>query len=198
MKLTGAQILIECLLEQNVDTVFGYPGGTILNVYDALYDHREIPIFSPPTSRAAAHAADGYARSTGKVGVCFATSGPGRHEPHHRHCHGIHGFLPGSFYLLQCAAEPHWKGRLSGGGHHRHHHAHHQMQFPGKRCRAVADVIREAFAIARPADRGRCWWTSPRTPLPPWLTTSLCPYPSTPAMPAGQHAATGGPGLEKP
>ena len=77
MKLTGAQILIECLLEQNVDTVFGYPGGTILNVYDALYDHREITHILTSHEQGAAHAADGYARSTGKVGVCFATSGPG-------------------------------------------------------------------------------------------------------------------------
>ena len=77
MKLTGAQILIECLLEQSVDTVFGYPGGTILNVYDALYDHREITHILTSHEQGAAHAADGYARSTGKVGVCFATSGPG-------------------------------------------------------------------------------------------------------------------------
>ena len=69
--------MIECLLEQNVDTVFGYPGGTILNVYDALYDHREITHILTSHEQGAAHAADGYARSTGKVGVCFATSGPG-------------------------------------------------------------------------------------------------------------------------
>ena len=78
MVLTGAQIIIECLKEQGVDTVFGYPGGTILNVYDALYQHRD-EIFHVLTSheQGAAHAADGYARATGKVGVCMATSGPG-------------------------------------------------------------------------------------------------------------------------
>ena len=78
MKLTGAEIVIECLKEQGVDTVFGYPGGTILNVYDALYKHQE-EIFHILTSheQGAAHAADGYARATGKVGVCLATSGPG-------------------------------------------------------------------------------------------------------------------------
>ena len=78
MKLTGAQILMECLLEQEVDTVFGYPGGTILNVYDALYRYGDkIHHVLTAHEQGAAHAADGYARSTGKVGVCFATSGPG-------------------------------------------------------------------------------------------------------------------------
>ena len=78
MKLTGAEIVIECLKEQGVDTVFGYPGGTILNVYDALYKHSdEIRHILTSHEQGAAHAADGYARATGKVGVCMATSGPG-------------------------------------------------------------------------------------------------------------------------
>ena len=78
MQLTGAEIVIECLKEQGVDTVFGYPGGTILNIYDELYKHSdEIHHVLTSHEQGAAHAADGYARSTGKVGVCFATSGPG-------------------------------------------------------------------------------------------------------------------------
>ncbi|MCR5678404.1 MAG: biosynthetic-type acetolactate synthase large subunit [Agathobacter sp.] len=77
MQLTGSQILIECLKEQGVDTVFGYPGGAILNVYDELYLHPEIKHVLTSHEQGASHAADGYARSTGKVGVCFATSGPG-------------------------------------------------------------------------------------------------------------------------
>ncbi|MCD7818339.1 MAG: biosynthetic-type acetolactate synthase large subunit [Lachnospiraceae bacterium] len=78
MKLNGSQIVIECLKEQGVDTVFGYPGGTILNVYDELYKHsNEIRHILTSHEQGAAHAADGYARSTGKVGVCLATSGPG-------------------------------------------------------------------------------------------------------------------------
>ncbi|MBQ7193147.1 MAG: biosynthetic-type acetolactate synthase large subunit, partial [Synergistaceae bacterium] len=76
-KLNGSEILIQCLLEQGVDTIFGYPGGTILNVYDRLYDHQEIKHILTSHEQGASHAADGYARSTGKVGVCFATSGPG-------------------------------------------------------------------------------------------------------------------------
>lgn len=78
MQLTGAEIVVECLKEQGVDTVFGYPGGTILNVYDALYKHsEEINHILTSHEQGAAHAADGYARATGKVGVCLATSGPG-------------------------------------------------------------------------------------------------------------------------
>ena len=75
--MTGAEIIINCLLEQGVDTVFGYPGGTILNVYDALYKSGRIHHYLTAHEQGAAHAADGYARATGKVGVCFATSGPG-------------------------------------------------------------------------------------------------------------------------
>jgi len=77
MQLKGAQIIIECLKEQGVDTVFGYPGGTILNVYDELYKHPEIKHILTSHEQGASHAADGYARATGKVGVCMATSGPG-------------------------------------------------------------------------------------------------------------------------
>ena len=77
-KLTGAEIVVECLKEQGVDTVFGYPGGSILNIYDALYQHQdEITHILTSHEQGAAHAADGYARATGKVGVCLATSGPG-------------------------------------------------------------------------------------------------------------------------
>ena len=78
MQLTGSEIIVECLKEQGVDTVFGYPGGTILNVYDALYKHSdEITHILTSHEQGASHAADGYARATGKVGVCMATSGPG-------------------------------------------------------------------------------------------------------------------------
>lgn len=78
MKISGSQIVIECLLEQGVDTVFGYPGGAILNIYDALYKNsNRIRHILTAHEQGASHAADGYARSTGKVGVCMATSGPG-------------------------------------------------------------------------------------------------------------------------
>lgn len=78
MQLTGSEIVIECLKEQGVDTVFGYPGGAILNIYDELYRHQdEITHILTSHEQGASHAADGYARATGKVGVCLATSGPG-------------------------------------------------------------------------------------------------------------------------
>ena len=78
MQLNGAEIVIECLKEQGVDTVFGYPGGAILNVYDELYKHcDEIRHILTSHEQGAAHAADGDARATGKVGVCLAASGPG-------------------------------------------------------------------------------------------------------------------------
>lgn len=78
MRINGSEIIVECLKEQGVDTVFGYPGGAVLNIYDALYRHQgEIRHILTSHEQGAAHAADGYARATGKVGVCIATSGPG-------------------------------------------------------------------------------------------------------------------------
>ena len=78
LQLNGAEILLECLLEQSADTIFGYPGGSVLPIYDALYKYRDkITHYLTSHEQGAAHAADGYARSTGKVGVCIATSGPG-------------------------------------------------------------------------------------------------------------------------
>ncbi|RII30556.1 MAG: acetolactate synthase, large subunit, biosynthetic type [Geobacter sp.] len=77
MKMNGARIMLECLKKEGVDTVFGYPGGTVINIYDELYNFKEIRHILPRHEQAGVHAADGYARATGKVGVAFATSGPG-------------------------------------------------------------------------------------------------------------------------
>ena len=78
MKLNGAEILVECLLEQGVDTIFGFPGGAVLSIYDALYKYQnKIRHILTSHEQGASHAADGYARASGKVGVCLATSGPG-------------------------------------------------------------------------------------------------------------------------
>jgi acetolactate synthase-1/2/3 large subunit len=78
MKVNGAELLVQCLMEQGVDTIFGFPGGAVLNIYDALYKHRDsIRHILTSHEQGAAHAADGYARASGKVGVCMATSGPG-------------------------------------------------------------------------------------------------------------------------
>ena len=89
MQLNGAEILIECLKEQGVDTVFGYPGGAILNVYDELYKHsNEIRHILTSHEQGASHAADGYARATGKVGVCWTWSNKSRNRNRDR----IYGF----------------------------------------------------------------------------------------------------------
>jgi acetolactate synthase I/II/III large subunit len=77
MKMNGARIMLECLKREGVDTVFGYPGGTVINIYDELFSFKEIRHILPRHEQAGTHAADGYARATGRVGVCFATSGPG-------------------------------------------------------------------------------------------------------------------------
>src|SRR5512137_959762 len=77
MKMTGARILFECLKREGVDTVFGYPGGTVINLYDELFTFKEIHHILPRHEQGGTHAADGYARATGKVGVMIATSGPG-------------------------------------------------------------------------------------------------------------------------
>ncbi|HZK17997.1 MAG TPA: thiamine pyrophosphate-binding protein, partial [Clostridia bacterium] len=76
MKMSGAEIFVKCLEEEGVDTIFGYPGGAVLPIYDALYDSKINHILTRH-EQGAAHAADGYARASGKTGVCLATSGPG-------------------------------------------------------------------------------------------------------------------------
>ena len=78
MKLTGAEIVIECLKEQNVDLIFGYPGGAVLPIYDVLYNTKEITHILTAHEQGATHAADGYARATGKPGVVLVTSGLGQ------------------------------------------------------------------------------------------------------------------------
>ena len=101
MQINGSQIMIECLLEQGVDTIFGYPGGSILNVYDELYRYQDrIRHVLTSHEQGASHAADGYARATGRTGVVLATSGwrvygierTGSNELSYRYCNGIYGF----------------------------------------------------------------------------------------------------------
>ena len=77
MKMNGARILLECLKREGVDTVFGYPGGTVINIYDDLFNFKEIRHILPRHEQGGGFAAQGYARTTGKPGVCMATSGPG-------------------------------------------------------------------------------------------------------------------------
>ena len=128
--MTGAQITCAALEAEGADLVFGYPGGAVIPLYDAIPSsnlHHVLVRFE----QWAALAADGYARATGKVGVCIATSGPGRHEP----CHGS-GQQPVRFRSGGCDHRTSRSGTdrqrcLSGDGHYRHHAADHQAQLPG-------------------------------------------------------------------
>ena len=150
MQLTGSKILMECLLEQGVDTIFGYPGGTILNVYDELYNYSDrIKHYLTSHEQGAAHAADGYARSTGKVGVCFATSGPG--------CTNLTTGIATAYMdsspivFITCNVNESLLGK----------DAFQEVDITGitmpitksnyvvRDVRKLADIVREAFAIAR-------------------------------------------------
>jgi len=152
MLMRGSQIVMECLLEQGVDTVFGYPGGTILNIYDEfeLHGYKEkIHHYLTSHEQGASHAADGYARSTGKVGVCFATSGPGATNLVTGIATAYYDSSPVVF--ITCNVSENLIGKdsfqevdITG------------ITMPITKCNflvkdaaQLADVIREAFAIAR-------------------------------------------------
>ena len=150
MEMTGAKILMECLIEQGVDTIFGYPGGTILNVYDELYNYDgKINHILTSHEQGAAHAADGYARSTGKVGVCFATSGPGATNLTTGIATAYMDSSPVIF--ISCNVAENLMGKdsfqeVDSTG----------ITMPITKCNylvsdvnSLADIIREAFAIAR-------------------------------------------------
>ena len=165
MQCTGAKILMECLVEQGVDTIFGYPGGTILNVYDELYNYEgdgRIKHILTAHEQGACHAADGYARSTGRVGVCFATSGPG--------CTNLVTGIATAYMdsspivCITCNVGTSLLGKdsfqevdITG------------ITMPITKCNylvrsvdELADVVREAFAIARSGRPGPCLlYTSP-------------------------------------
>ena len=160
MELTGSQIVIECLKEQGVDTVFWYPGGTILNIYDELYKHsNEIRHILTSHEQGAAHAADGYARATGKVGVCFATSGPGSTNL----VTGIATAYMDSVPMVAITANV--AVNLLGRD------TFQEVDIAGITmpieallyCKDIAnaDTIRKAFKIASPADQDRYLWISP-------------------------------------
>ena len=116
MQLNGSQIFVEVLCEQGVDTLFGYPGGAVLNLYDELYKNSDrITHVLTAHEQGAAHAADGYARATGRTGVVLATSGC--HQSGHRHCHGLYGLgAHGSLYRQRDHGRDR-EGQLSGSLH---------------------------------------------------------------------------------
>ena len=127
MQLNGSQIFVEVLCEQGVDTLFGYPGGAVLNLYDELYKNADrITHVLTAHEQGAAHAADGYARATGRTGVVLATSGPGATNLVDRHCHRLYGLGAHGGLYRQRAHQQHWQGRLSGSVHRGHYGAHHK------------------------------------------------------------------------
>ena len=150
MQMTGAKILMECLLEQGVDTIFGYPGGTILNVYDELYSYGDrVKHILTAHEQGACHAADGYARSTGKVGVCFTTSGPGATNTVTAIATAYQDSSP--IVVITCNVSQSLLGKDS----------FQEVDITGvtmpitkcnylvRRVEDLADTVREAFAIAR-------------------------------------------------
>ena len=131
MKMTGAQALMECLRREGVDVIFGYPGGQALPIYDALYDAKDIRHVLVRHEQGAAHAADGYARASGKVGVCLATSGPGATNLVTGIANAYMDSIPMVAITGQVPTFHDRQGRFPGSRHHRHHHADHEAQLSG-------------------------------------------------------------------
>ena len=139
-RISGANALLDALVAEGVDTVFGYPGGSIIPIYDALYDYggRLRHIFTRH-EQGAVHAAEGYARATGGVGVCFATSGPGATN--------LDGSGAGQGARDRC---------LSGGGHDQHDHPHNQMELSDSVGRRDSGSRGEGFLYRSYGTSGTC------------------------------------------
>ena len=174
MKQRGAHIIWSCLIEQGVDTVFGYPGGAILPAYDALLDHpiRHVLVRH---EQGATHMADGYARASGKVGIAIATSGPGATNL----VTGIATAMMDSIPLICITGQV--PEALLGSD------AFQETDITGitlpitkhnylvTKAKDIAPTLRAAFRLATSGRPGRCWWTSPRTHSRKRPTGSRCP-----------------------
>ena len=186
MQLTGAQIVIECLKEQNVDTVFGYPGGSILNVYDELYKHRdEIRHVLTSHEQGASHAADGYARSTRQGGRLFCHQRARGHQPGNGNRDGLHGFRP--VVAITCNVGVSLLGKDS----------FQEVDIAGitmpitkhnfivKDVNRLADTIRRAFTIARTGRPGPVLVDIPKD-----VTAAKAEYEFMPAKPVERISDT--------
>ena len=139
IKMKGSEAIVKALQDEGCDVIFGYPGGVVIPFYDALMDS-DLRHLLVRHEQGAAHAADGYARATGKVGVCIATSGPGRDQPGHRHRQRLPRLDPDRRHHRPGQERPHRHRRLPGGRHDRHHAADRQALLPrAGRRRAAAD-----------------------------------------------------------
>jgi acetolactate synthase-1/2/3 large subunit len=166
MVLTGAEIVIRCLQEEKVDYLFGYPGGSVLYIYDELFKQDKVRHVLVRHEQAAVHAADGYARSTDKVGVALVTSGPGATNAvtgiATAYCDSIplvviSGQVPSAVIGQDAFQEVDTVGITRPCVKH---------NFLVRDVRDIADTIKKAFTWPRPAVRARCWWISPRTSPP--------------------------------
>ncbi len=126
VEMTVAEALVECLERENVEVVFGYPGGAILPVYDALYHSTKIKHVLVRHEQGAVHAADGYARVTGGVGVCIATSGPGATNLVTGIANAYMDSVPHRFVHRTGSYDTDWNGLLPGSGYHRYYNADYQ------------------------------------------------------------------------
>ena len=183
----GADVVCEALLRQGVDVMFGYPGGVILPLYDILDDYPQLRHVLVRHEQGAAHAADGYARASGRVGVCLGTSGPGATNLVTGSRHGAARQRPDGRHHGQRARRADRQGRLPGDRHHRHHAADDQAQLPGpQRGRPPARLRRgvphraDRPAGARPRrhHQGRADGRDARRRIP---TPSTCPASSPPS-----------------
>ena len=160
----GSEILVRCLQAENVRYLWGYPGGAVLYIYDALYKQETIQHVLVRHEQAAIHAADGYARATGEVGVALVTSGPGRDERGYRHRHRLHGLDPDGDRDRTGADAGDRPRRLPGVRHGRHHATDRQAQLPRQGRRAISRRrSRRRSTSPAPAGPARSSSTSRRT-----------------------------------
>ena len=121
MELTGAEILVRCLTDEGIEYVFGYPGGAALHIYDVLYQQEKVKHILVRHEQGATHAADGYARVTGKAGVVLITSGPGVTNTSYRNRDGLYGFHPNGRIFGSGSDSIDWRRCVSRGGHNWNH-----------------------------------------------------------------------------
>ena len=163
-QMTGANMVVQALIDHGVTDIFGYPGGSVLPIYDEIIQQDAMRHILVRHEQGAGHAAEGYARSTGRPGVVLVTSGPGATNMVTPLTDALMDFRPDGVHHRPGADPPHRQRRLSGSRHGRHHAPLHQAQLAGprrqrSRPRPARSLLRRH---PRPA-RARCWSTSPRT-----------------------------------
>ena len=163
MELTGAEIAVRCLAEEGVEYVFGYPGGAVLNIYDEIFKQDKFKHMLVRHEQAAVHAADGYARATGRTGVALVTSGPGATNAVTGIATAYMDSIPMVVITRPGADRRDRQGCLPGSGHGRHYPPLREAQLPGQGCQGSRRAPSRRPSISpRPAGPARCWWIFPR------------------------------------